>query len=238
MKRNFWTREDLFLVMNLYCKTVFGQMHMRNPDVIKLAKHIGRTPSAVAMKLVNFASLDPALKQRGLSASSKLDKEVWKEFFANETVVDETELVSETLYQETADEYFVEDAMTISKTRRLQRFFRKSVIANYGEKCCITGMSVPELLIASHIVPWSKDKRNRLNPQNGLCLNALHDKAFDIGLISIDASFKVMVSPMLPQTHENSYILDFVGVQITPPEKFLPDPAFLDYHRTHIFRNP
>lgn len=54
-----WNRDQLKLAYYLYCQLPFGKFHHRNPEVMKLATLIGRTPSAVAMKLSNFASLDP-----------------------------------------------------------------------------------------------------------------------------------------------------------------------------------
>ena len=56
------------------------------------------------------------------------------------------------------------------KQRVNQWFFRRAVLAAYGARCCITGLDVPQLLVAGHIAPWSKDKQNRVNPQNGICL--------------------------------------------------------------------
>ncbi len=83
---NRWTRDQLLIVLNLYHKLRFGQFDQRQPVIIDLAKRIARTPSAVAMKLSNLASLDPALKIRGiegLKGASNLDREVWEEFHAN-----------------------------------------------------------------------------------------------------------------------------------------------------------
>ena len=77
MIRNRWNREQLKLAYYLYCQLPFGRLHNRNPEIIELAKLIGRTPSAVAMKLVNFASLDPIITgsgRKGLSAASELDR--------------------------------------------------------------------------------------------------------------------------------------------------------------------
>ena len=84
--QKLWTREELILAINLYCKTPFGRLYSRNPDVINLANLIGRTSNSVAYKLVNFASLDPTLQARGIkgaSNASKLDKQIWGEFFNN-----------------------------------------------------------------------------------------------------------------------------------------------------------
>ena len=78
-----WTPEQLKLAFAYYCQTPFGKLHSKNPQVIELAKLIGRTPSALAMKLVNFASLDPSITdtgRKGLSGASALDREIWDEF--------------------------------------------------------------------------------------------------------------------------------------------------------------
>jgi len=82
-ERKAWSRDELILAINLYCKTPFGKIHNRNPDIISLAKSLGRTPNSISYKLANFASLDLSLDRKGASNVSKLDKEVWSEFNAN-----------------------------------------------------------------------------------------------------------------------------------------------------------
>jgi hypothetical protein len=77
MATNRWTKEQLKLAFHLYCQLPFGKLDMRTPEVIKLAGLIGRTPGAVAMKLSNFASLDPAITgtgRKGLEGASNLDR--------------------------------------------------------------------------------------------------------------------------------------------------------------------
>jgi putative restriction endonuclease len=64
-----------------------------------------------------------------------------------------------------------------------QSQFRKIVLSKFNNQCCITGITQPEFITAIHILPWSRDNGNRLNPKNGLALNILHDKAFDCGLL-------------------------------------------------------
>ncbi len=80
MKKSNWTREETILAFELYCRTPFGKMHQRNPNIILLAQMIGRTPSAVALKLGNFASLDNSIQQKGMSNFSKIDKAIWKQY--------------------------------------------------------------------------------------------------------------------------------------------------------------
>jgi putative restriction endonuclease len=111
------------------------------------------------------------------------------------------------------------------------------ILSSYNETCCITGISVTELLVASHIIPWSLDIENRMNPRNGLCLNALHDRAFDTGYITISESFNVVVSHEIQSMpHEKvSLILSYDGKPLAMPNRFIPDQTFLDFHRRNIF---
>jgi predicted restriction endonuclease len=129
--------------------------------------------------------------------------------------------------------------MTQVTTRVGQGFFRRAVLSAYDYRCCITGLSAPKLLLASHIVPWSVDASNRLNPKNGLCLSALHDKAFDAGIITIGEDMTVSVSRRLAVDGDlffESAISAYHGKSLALPEKFRPDPAFLMYHRQHVFQ--
>lgn len=78
-----WTEEETRQTLDLYWRVPFGQMHQHNPIVIAHAKAIDRTPSSIAMKLVNFASLDPEITKtgrKGLDGATALDRKVWAEF--------------------------------------------------------------------------------------------------------------------------------------------------------------
>lgn len=85
-----------------------------------------------------------------------------------------------------------------------QSFFRSRILSAYDYRCCVTGLTVRPLLVASHIIPWSEDAANRLNPRNGLCLNALHDRAFDRGLMWIEPDFTIRFSPYLNESPSGS----------------------------------
>ena len=83
MPRRDWTREELILAFNLYCKIPFGRIHHGNPQIIELAEALGRTPAALSWKLANFARLDPALKKRNIAGAThgaKSEVEIWIEF--------------------------------------------------------------------------------------------------------------------------------------------------------------
>jgi putative restriction endonuclease len=254
MTPNRWTREQLTLAYYLYCQLPFGRLHSRNPEIIELAQLIGRTPSAVAMKLVNFASLDPAITntgRKGLSAASNLDREVWAEFQNDwESQVSESERLKHQLLgdstasmtiidslkpEEARQDFSGETRPVMTEQRIKQSFFRRAVLSSYKGRCCMSGISEPRLLIASHIVPWSQDQANRLNPGNGLCLSALHDRAFDQHLISLGDDLCILIGDAIKRRRDepmmHSVFLALEGKQISLPEKFMPEKPFIAQHR-------
>lgn len=252
-----WQREQLLVAFHLYCRMPFGKLHRGNPDIIRFATLIGRTPSALAMKLTNIASLDPAITstgRRGLEGASSSDREMWEEMqsdweqfaVATQQAVDSVEgntqgsFAGEDPLVEDAESYEGGVKLTLVKTRIGQTFFRNAVLSAYDFRCCISGLAVPQLLVASHIVPWRSDVKNRLNPRNGLCLSMLHDKAFDVGLISVADDFTVQVSPKLKRLDDEflaSAILKYDGQRVQTPDKFLPHREFLMFHRETVFRS-
>lgn len=254
-----WRHDELVVACNLYFTLPFGQMHARNPGVIALASALGRTPSSIAMKLVNFASLDPAHQARGVSGLrgvSHADKDVWQEFQSNwsQTVSESEGLLDSLLGIDQKPPRKQLDAADISlpastqptertasvQVRVMQSFFRKAVLAAYGWQCCVTGNPIPQLLIASHILPWGEFPEERLNPSNGLCLAAHLDRAFDSGLITFGRDMKMMLSSglraYLPHPCLQREFVSIEGCALRVPERFRPDAEFLEYHRRKVFR--
>ncbi len=249
-----WTRQQLLVALTLYCELEFGQLHGRNPRIIRVAEAIGRTPSALAMKLSNFASLDPVITstgRAGLRGASASDRAIWlemqhdmEEFTAeSEQAMADSGLGPKLPIPAVQEEGVVhregEDRPAQAKIRIGQSFFRKTVLTVYNGRCCISGLAVPQLLVASHIVPWSVDPDNRLNPSNGLCLSALHDRAFDVGLLTIGDDMTVMTSSKVAGETGSFYskaINSYAGKQIEYPAKFPPDRDFLAYHRERVFK--
>ncbi|MFI3136883.1 MAG: HNH endonuclease [Methylococcaceae bacterium] len=249
--RIVWTQQQLLVAFNLYCQIPFGKFHLRNPEIIKYAELIGRTPSALAMKLCNIASLDSEItktKRVGLKNASAADKSMWEEMqadwgqFATKSQQTIIALGAVTESEDMPDEItdYTGGNKSVQTTARIgQAFFRRSVLSAYDFRCCITGLAVPKLLIASHIVPWRIDVKNRLNPKNGLCLSMLHDKAFDIGIITIAEDMTIKLSreyTIDADVFFKSALLGYEGKSIALPEKFQPHKEFLDYHRQCIFK--
>jgi putative restriction endonuclease len=125
------------------------------------------------------------------------------------------------------------------KTRVNQNVFRQIVVANYSGKCAISGIDLPELLFASHIIPWSKNEEERLNPENGICLSALYDKAFDKGLIAINEKYNILFSDKLKKSKETDYFAKyFAPIEnqlLISPQRYFPKKEFIQYHLDEIF---
>lgn len=248
-----WTRNELLVALGLYCQLPFGRLYASNPTIIQYAQAMGRSPSALAMKLVNIASLDPkiiATGRSGLQNASANDRLMWEEMQNDwERFAIESERATgglgmheehpDRLLEETTPAHLGEDRVVAATARIGQRFFRSAVLSAYNGRCCITGLSLPSLLVASHIIPWSHNTTTRVDPRNGLLLSTLHDKAFDTGVITIDDDLTVRVSSTYAAGSDEFFartIGAYDGQRISPPQKFEPDRDFLRYHREHVFR--
>lgn len=251
-----WTREETILAFDLYCRLSFGKISSSNADVKELAELLKRTPSSVALKMHNLAHFDPELKKRNVVAmahGSKLDASIWEEFNSNwEELCFQARSILAKIKNEKIEQSILTPEIEILpegeireqlvKNRIGQYFFRMAVLNSYDNRCCITGLAMPELLVASHIKPWrdSDSKTERTNPMNGLALNALHDKAFDRGLITITPEFRIVVSSKIKPSREGDTVEDWLisygGKEIIRPKKFIPKQDFLVYHNDVIFK--
>jgi predicted restriction endonuclease len=125
------------------------------------------------------------------------------------------------------------------RTRRVQGFFRDAVLISYDNRCALSEIAVPDLLNASHIIPWKVAIERRADPRNGIALNVLYDRAFDRGLITFDTSLRVVLSRRLQTAHapplHRQALLSLDGREMRLPKRFAPDPDAMAYHREHVF---
>jgi hypothetical protein len=247
-----WTREQTVLAMALYCRIPFGQCHARNKEVQRFAEIIGRSPGAVARKLGNLARLDPTLSARGvggLAHGSKMDVEVWEAAHRDwAAFLEESEALLHGRGIEPVEEPEPELAFAGRETeqqrtvmtRSGQAFFRRMVLSSYRSICSVCGVDEPRILVASHIKPWSVDKANRLNPRNGICLCALHDAAFDDGLMTLDDSLRWGSLPplkgRLAAAPYREFFGRFEGKPMVMPDRWRPDAEFIAWHRVVSYR--
>ncbi len=249
-----WSRDELLVAFRLYCRTPFGKLHQYNPEIVELSQLLGRTPSAVTMKACNFASLDQVQRARnisGLAHVSRRDRKLWEAFESNaEAIAAEAEATYARLTGREAPPLEAESEFELPqgptevvrtvRTRCVQAFFRSAVLASYEYCCALSDIAVPDLLNASHIIPWKINTERRADPRNGIALNALYDRAFDRGLITFDESLRLVISRRLhtkdPPIFQRQSLLELAGKTLRLPSRFAPDPTALAYHREHVFR--
>ena len=77
-----------------------------------------------------------------------------------------------------------------------QDIFRERLIDFWDGKCAVTGLSIQQLLKASHIKPWAKcdSDAERLDVFNGLLLAPHIDALFDRGFVSFDDDGAILIS--------------------------------------------
>lgn len=249
--RRYWSKEELVITLSLYFQLPFGRLNHTTPEVKALAKLINRSDNSVAMRLSNFASCDPYIinsGRTGLPGGFSICSPIWDEYANDkERLFYEAELfrasyLNQSLERQlnlTERDYVGKDMLAAIKQRVNQDVFRRMILNNYNSRCAITGLNIQSLLVASHIIPWADNETERLNPENGLCLSPLYDKAFDIGLITIQPDYEIVLSRELKEhSKEDFYKQSFLAVEhqrIILPEEHLPRPDFLQYHYDHIF---
>lgn len=248
MAVNYWTRNELIVAFNLYLKLPFGKLHTGTKEIKELADLVGRSHSSMAMRLNNFAHVDPYHQQRGivgLANGVRQVQPIWDEFINNqEDLVFESERILANLQHKSVEELYPEikiDLPTVQgevrerlvKTRVNQSIFRQMILKTYRTTCAISGIDVPDLLVAGHIVPWAENTRERLNPENGICLSNLYDKAYERGFICIDTDYKILLSKTLRDKIVKSYYHTYFGSienrKIMLPIDYLPKKEFLQY---------
>jgi putative restriction endonuclease len=256
-----WSEAETIQALHLYFQLPFGKLHSGNPEIIQLANELQRTPSSIAMKLANFASLDPKITdsgRKGLDGATNLDREIYSQFGLDWTgLVQKAEelraLAKEYPSSEPPEKSFLaetrlnfrfepfagpSEAEGSVKRRLGQGFFRRAVLANYNGVCCITGIAEPRLLIASHIKPWRDDIPQRHNPANGLLLSATYDRAFDAGLITVLPDLTVLVSNELRECESSNTKNEFIRFhkqKLRPALRFDPCHDFLQWHNNNCY---
>ena len=242
-----WTREEIIVAINLYCKIPFKESRASHPLVKQYAELIGRSPAAMNFKIGNLGRLDPTLRAKGITGlrnGGKLDEIVWNEFMENpEAMAFESErIIAEYKQQdiETSTDIDLtslpagDERKAIVRQRVNQRFFRAAVLTSYNYQCCISGISDKSLLEACHISSWRDDIPNRTNPHNGLCLNSFFHRAFDSFLFTITPDYIIDISEKLLDTTADGQFKDYLfginGNSIQLPDRFTPDSKLLSLH--------
>lgn len=256
-----WTEQELVLALDVYCRMPFGRLHRTNPEIMRLASRLGRTPGAVGMKCCNFASLDPAEQARGirgLTGASDLDKRVFARYSTDLVALQaacESVLVTPASEPELArprkrdldsdaarlaEVATVECNASLRVNRPLSALFRTVVLVSYEGRCAICSIDAEPLIDAAHIIPWNEGGNTRLDPRNGVALCSLHHRAFDCGLISVSEYGRVITSTLLersnPSVVHRAALMEISGAALRRPVRFEPMADAFVRHRTTCYK--
>lgn len=252
MNRNTWTHDELVLTLALYFQLPFGRLNRCTPEVKELGRLLGRGENSAAIRLTNFAACDPYILstgRHGMMSGKKICMPIWEEYANDkERLFKEAAEIKARIQQKSIEHSLgIKDTDIIGTTKDViirqrvnQYVFRTMILNNYNGQCAITGINDSRLLNASHIIPWSEREDTRLNPENGICLSDLYDKAFDKGLITIRPDdYTIMISPSLRDNlTRDVFAVHFGKIEnrkINLPEEHQPDCLFLQYHAENIY---
>ncbi|MDD7381567.1 MAG: HNH endonuclease [Bacillales bacterium] len=264
-----WNEEEITLCLGLYYLYSSGVVSF-DEGTIALGKLLGRTKGSVGFKLGNIANcdnpnkgfaninkLDLVLFKKYVDNIDNLFLNI-KKILMQESYIsldssillknnpycnnDYDSLVEETLVgkDDSPISYIGEDKESIVRVREKQWAFRTALLTNYDRTCCISGIKTPQLLVASHIVPWAVDKTKRLDPANGLLLNPILDKAFDQGLITFHPEkHSLIISDKIKDEKTIEYLSSFENCVLANPKHIsaIPTKENLQYHNDVIFNS-
>ena len=243
---NTWSREDIIIAYALYCVTPLGKINPSNKVIQQVAEIIPHSVASIVMRMKNFRYIDPKVSS-GLKNVAKADRMIYEEF--------KHDWGSLSLEAETLTGLAIFDSSPLQgakplssltnhgRVSRERHFFKQAVLAAYDDRCFISGCALPQMLVASHIKPYSqcRSETDRVSPDNGICLNTFYDKAFDRGLITITPSMKIYVSPIILDSPQDAFTARWLAslegmVLSPPPPRFPPRRELLEYHNDEIFR--
>lgn len=268
MTRQNWSREETLLALGLYvAKPPRGRKNWDKTDdaVMTIASQIGRTPDAIILKIGNLKASDPNRPGYGLANGSRLDREIMAGYLHNsDDVISEcsqalerygfcftgecsleydSEEMRRAAVADAPEEVMGAERIATVSQRVNQGYFRGVLMDNFEGRCCMSGIAVPALLIASHIKPWADSSpQERTSAKNGLLLNALYDRAFDRGIMTVLPNYTIRVSSRLPRTDENErWLFSLDGEKIALPDdqshETWPDKDLLEYHNDVVFES-
>ena len=163
-----WSRNELIIAFNLYCQLPFGKIHSRNPIIMQVAKQLNRTSSSVAMKMLNFASLDPIITdsgRHGRGNASNADREIWQEFHRDweklalegQLYLKSAKVISpEELPKIDPADYTGDTKKATIEVRLRQSFFRQAVLSSYQGRCCMTRLAESRLAVSTILCKFDK----------------------------------------------------------------------------------
>lgn len=160
--------------------------------------------------------------------------------------LDDSFVYEERIVQELANEFHMNwnldivTAKTTSIIAKRDPAFRRLVLSAYDESCAVCGMRVStssgiSVIDAAHILPFNRFYNDDV--RNGLGLCKTHHWLFDRGLLSVDDSYKIMVSKDIEDDWPQGVIKKYHGKKLTLPQNSAESPSELamQWHSENVF---
>ena len=241
-----WTKEEIMIIFNLYCKLSFKESTRDNNMIDEYAKLLKRSSDSLIIKMSDLGKIDPELKKYSNITGiygEKLDRDVWSDFLNNpmQFVYNSAKLIARAAGRNLSDlDDMNKDLPKGCNPKDSIRhkigflFFRKVVLSSYNNTCCISGVKDPLLVEACHIAEWDDDENKIVDPRNGLCLNYLMHKAYDRKFVSVSPDYKIKISErmIMSAMREDfrTYLKSINDRHIFLPDRFRPSRDLLAMH--------
>jgi predicted restriction endonuclease len=231
----------------LYCRIPHKEIKLTNKLIIRAAETLDAcTPEQLKPRIQKYEYLDTENTPRplGFANVANQSREVFNDYKNDwyELRFQAEKILGIGLFDRLPDKGSrpISDTKDHPIVRRERASFREAVYETYKNRCCISGSALS--LRASHIKPYSiSDRTARLSPQNGLCLSAQFDDAFDKGLITIDKNLTihVAINHLRRKNIDTSerWLIELRGRNIAVPERNSPSVEYIDYHNKFIFKD-
>lgn len=128
-----------------------------------------------------------------------------------------------------------QEGQSTVKTRLKQSEYRRNLLDYWDGKCAVTGCGLTDVLIASHIKPWSKCETHQesVSKYNGFLLTPNLDRLFDYGFISFTDAGRILISKDVP---ESEYGVLGLATDMRVRKIEEGHNEYLVYHRKNVFR--
>ena len=245
MRSNVWSDEELIVACYIY-----NSDWSYTEKIRRALQYLGRNESSVKFRFGNFDNFRKGAG--GFANGGTHARKIWDKYQENPSEMAELAISlfnggqvgsASNSESEMATELGVFDIEEgsyreyISKYRKNQDKLRAATLTCAGNRCCVTGISEPMFLIASHIKPWSVcEPKEKTDVHNALCLNTFHDSLFDKYRMTVNESMEIIYDPKLedciPEKTYRSMIQEYTEIKVNESNK--PATKYLEYHNNRF----
>ena len=215
MRSNVWSDEELIVVCYIY-----NSDWSYTEKIRRALQYLGRNESSVKFRFGNFDNFRKGAG--GFANGGTHARKTWDKYQENPSEMADLAI---SLF----------NGGQVGSTSNSES--EMATLTCAGNRCCVTGISEPMFLIASHIKPWSVcEAKEKTDVHNALCLNTFHDSLFDKYRMTVNESMEIIYDPKLedciPEKTYRSMIQEYTEIKVNESNK--PATKYLDYHNNRF----